>query len=89
MAFKIERKQPGSNAVREFAERAPTRPAHQESEPPQSKTYTTGTIFRMSQEDADLLDFVFVNSTAKSKQKLLESIILPALQRQADTIRKA
>lgn len=46
-----------------------------------------GVLFRCTPAIAQELEFVFKHSTAKSKQKLLESIVLPRLAELAKKIR--
>lgn len=47
-----------------------------------------GVLYRCTTEVAAELEFVFQHSTAKSKQKLLDAIILPQLQEMARMIRE-
>lgn len=50
-------------------------------------TRSPGVLYRCTSEVAAELEFVFQHSTAKSKQKLLDAIILPQLQAMAKAIR--
>ncbi len=50
---------------------------------------TDGVLFRCTPAVMAEMDFVFRNCTAKSKQKMLESIILPQLRELARQIREA
>lgn len=49
---------------------------------------TDGVLFRCTPAVMAEMDFVFRNCTAKSKQKMLESIILPQLRELARQIRE-
>lgn len=60
---------------------------HQEKREKKSP-FTSGFNWRQSDETTDLLEFVLANSVIKSKQKLLDDIILPELARRAEAIRQ-
>ena len=86
MTFKIKPKvdKPALDAlIQERTALAPTESAEQTG-----SASGSGIIFRMTAETAQLLDFVYQKSTIKSKQKLLEAIILPELKRQAEKIKQ-
>lgn len=48
---------------------------------------TESMLFRCSKKTADEFAFVYENTNVKSKQKLLESILLPEIERRAAEIR--
>ncbi|WP_198155106.1 hypothetical protein [Candidatus Burkholderia verschuerenii] len=45
-------------------------------------------LWRVSPSTLALYNFVFENTNVKSKQKLLDAILLPELERRAEEIRK-
>ncbi len=49
---------------------------------------TESLLFRLTKTDLDEFNFVFENTNVKSKQKLLESIILPEIARRAKELRE-
>ncbi|HYD81871.1 MAG TPA: hypothetical protein VEC06_18880 [Paucimonas sp.] len=48
---------------------------------------TESLLFRLTKVDLEEFNFVFENTNVKSKQKLLEAIILPEIRRRAAKIR--
>lgn len=48
---------------------------------------TESMLFRCSKHTLDEIAFVFEHTNVKSKQKLLESILLPEIKRMAEAIR--
>ncbi|WP_206136483.1 hypothetical protein [Burkholderia sp. Se-20373] len=46
-------------------------------------------LWRVTPSTLDLYNFVFEHTNVKSKQKLLDLILLPELERRAEEIRKA
>ncbi|NIF40115.1 hypothetical protein F3J14_04205 [Burkholderia sp. Tr-862] len=45
-------------------------------------------LWRVTPSTLDLYNFVFENTNVKSKQKLLDLILIPELERRAEEIRK-
>ncbi|MEO6825104.1 MAG: hypothetical protein ABI167_10365 [Nitrosospira sp.] len=50
---------------------------------------TESLLFRLTKSDLDEFNFVFENTNVKSKQKLLEAIILEEIHHRAMAIKKA
>lgn len=49
--------------------------------------HTESLLFRLARADLDTFNFVFEHTNVKSKQKLLEAIILPDIRRRAAAIK--
>ena len=62
-------------------------PAQPSKESPGTERQTESLLFRLTKADLDEFNFVFDNTNVKSKQKMLESIILPELRRRAKELR--
>lgn len=97
MSFKVTPKKPpiDPEALARFAEGAEThstaQPVPQAAAPAgtveQEGKLTESMLFRCSKATFDEFQFVYENTNVKSKQKLLEAILLPELRRRADEIR--
>lgn len=97
MAFDVKPKKPpvDPDALAKFAEGADTHttaPVAPALAAPigrveQEGKLTESMLFRCSKLTADEFAFVYENTNVKSKQKLLESILLPEIQRRAAEIR--
>lgn len=99
MAFDVRPKKPpvDPEALARFAEGAETHttePVQTAAAAPapigrveQEGKLTESMLFRCSKLTADEFTFVYENTNVKSKQKLLESILLPEIQRRAAEIR--
>lgn len=97
MAFDVKPKRPpvDPEALAAFAEGADTHttaPVAPAAAAPIGKVeqegkLTESMLFRCSKATSDEFAFVYENTNVKSKQKLLESILLPEIQRRAAEIR--
>ncbi|MDF2792549.1 MAG: hypothetical protein K0S85_302 [Pseudomonas orientalis] len=96
MAFDVKPKRPpvDPDALAAFAEGADTHttaPVAPAAAPigkvEQEGKLTESMLFRCSKATYDDFAFVYENTNVKSKQKLLESILLPEIQRRAAEIR--
>jgi hypothetical protein len=97
MAFDVKPKKPpvDPDALAKFAEGADTHttaPVAPAVAAPigrveQEGKLTESMLFRCSKATYDEFAFVYENTNVKSKQKLLESILLPEIQRRAAEIR--
>ena len=78
-------------ALRSFAaaadEHSTEPPVSAAAVPTQEGKPTESILFRCTKATMDEFNFVYENTNVKSKQKLLDSIILPELRRRAEAIR--
>jgi len=91
MAFDVKKTNAGvdQKALDRFAEGAETH-STDIAEPvasPELDRITESMLFRCSKRTLDEVAFVFEHTNVKSKQKLLESILLPEIKRMAEAIR--
>lgn len=97
MAFDVKPKKPqvDADALARFAEGADTHttaPVSPSVAAPigrveQEGKLTESMLFRCSKATSDEIAFVYEHTNVKSKQKLLEAILLPEIRRMADAIR--
>lgn len=97
MAFDVKPKKPPVDpaALAAFAEGANTHttapvapaPAAPLGKVEQEGKLTESMLFRCSKATSDEIAFVYEHTNVKSKQKLLEAILLPEIRRMADSIR--